>query len=234
MNQRRDKGRKPQLIIAIDGPSGAGKSTLSKALATTLGYTNIDTGAMYRAVALLATRQHTALDDSVALQQLCRQMQFEFRRVADSDHVFINGEDVSDAIRTPEVSLLTSKVSACPAVREELVRVQQQMGRLGGVVLEGRDIGTVVFPQAEIKFFLSASAEERGRRRFDELRAKGIDVDLQQTIAEVEARDAADSSREHAPLRRAADAIDIDSTIMDIQQVLALMLETVRARMAQA
>jgi len=223
----------PPLIIAIDGPSGAGKSTLSKALARELGYINIDTGAMYRAVALLATRSHIALDDGPALQQLCRDLQLEFPRQADEDRVFANGEDVSAAIRSPEVSLLTSKVAACAAVRKELVHMQQQMGQQGGVVLEGRDIGTVVFPQAEIKFFLSASAAERGRRRFDELRAKGIDVDLLQTIAEVEARDAADSSREHAPLCRAADAIDIDSTKMDIQQVLVLMLETVKARIAQ-
>jgi cytidylate kinase len=157
-------------------------------------------------------------------------MQLEFRRAADAERVLVDGEDISDAIRAPEVSLLTSKVAACPAVREELVRMQQQLGSEGGVVLEGRDIGTVVFPKAEIKFFLSASAEERGRRRFDELRAKGMDVDLQQTIDEVSARDAADSSREHAPLCRAEDAIDIDSTVLNIDQVLALMLEVVRER----
>lgn len=222
----------PRLIIAIDGPSGAGKSTLSKALAAELGYTNIDTGAMYRAVALLATRRRIPLDDAPALRQLCRQMQLEFLRNGAEERVLVDGEDVSAAIRAPEVSLLTSKVSACAAVREELVRMQQQLGREGGVVLEGRDIGTVVFPQAEVKFFLSASAEERGRRRYDELQARGVNVDLQQTIAEVRARDAADSSREHAPLCRAEDAIDIDSTALNIDQVLSLMLDVVRARLA--
>lgn len=221
------------LIIAIDGPSGAGKSTLSKSLATALGYTNIDTGAMYRAVALLAGRENIAPDDARALQRLCRGMRLEFRREGGEEKVFVNGEDVSSAIRTPEVSLLTSQVSACPAVREELVRLQQQMGAAGGVVLEGRDIGTVVFPQAEVKFFLSASAEERGRRRYEELRAKGVEVDLPQTIAEVRQRDEADSSREHAPLRRAADAIDIDSTALDIDQVLELMLRSVSAKLAE-
>lgn len=219
-----------KLIIAIDGPSGAGKSTLSKALATELGYTNIDTGAMYRSVALLATRNQIPLDDSDALRSLCRNLSLEFQRVGGEERVIANGEDVSSAIRAPEVSLLTSKVAACPAVRDELVRMQQAMGKDGGVVLEGRDIGTVVFPQAEIKFYLSATAEERGRRRYDELRAKGVDVDLKQTIAEVEARDAADSSREHAPLCRAEDAIDIDSTGLNIDQVKQLMLKIVRQR----
>ncbi len=222
-----------KLIIAIDGPSGAGKSTLSKALSTQLGYANIDTGAMYRAVALLATRNQISLDDALALSQLCRNMQLEFQRNGDNEKVLVNGEDISAAIRMPEVSMLTSQVAACPAVREELLRMQQQLGRVGGVVLEGRDIGTVVFPQAEIKFFLSASAEERGRRRYEELRAKGMNVDLAQTIEEVRARDAADSSREHAPLCRAEDAIDIDSTVLNIDQVLAFMLGVVNERLAE-
>ena len=222
-----------KLIIAIDGPSGAGKSTLSKALSTQLGYTNIDTGAMYRAVALLATRNQIPLDDAPALSQLCRNMQLEFQRNGDAEKVLVDGEDISGAIRMPEVSLLTSKVAACPAVREELLRMQQQLGSGGGVVLEGRDIGTVVFPQAEIKFFLSASAEERGRRRFEELQARGMNVDLAQTIEEVRARDAADSSREHAPLCRAEDAIDIDSTVLNIDQVLDFMLGVVHEKLAE-
>jgi cytidylate kinase len=224
----------PRLIIAIDGPSGAGKSTLSKALARELGYTNIDTGAMYRSVALLATRRRIPLDDVEALRRLCRQMKLEFRRRGAEERVFVDGQDVSGEIRSPEVSLLTSKVAACPSVREELVRMQQHLGRAGGVVLEGRDIGTVVFPHADLKFFLSASAAERGRRRFEELRARGIEVDLEQTIAEVETRDAADSSREHAPLCRALDAIEIDSTKMPIDQVLQLMLARVQARLREA
>lgn len=216
-----------KIIIAIDGPSGAGKSTLSKQLAAALGYTNIDTGAMYRAVALLAVRRQIALDDAAALGRLCRSMSLEFHHDATGEAVLVNGEDVSQAIRAPEVSLQTSKVAACPAVREELVRLQQQMGQGGGVVLEGRDIGTVVFPQAEVKFFLTASAVERGRRRWAELQACGVAVDLQQTIAEVEARDAADSNRLHGPLKRAVDAIDIDSDGRSIPEVLALMLNRI-------
>lgn len=219
-----------KLIVAIDGPSGAGKSTISKALAKRTGYINIDTGAMYRSVALLVGRQQISLSDEQALQKLCRDISIEFIREAEQERVVVDGEDVSQQIRTPEVSLLTAKVAACSVVRTAMVELQRQMGEAGGVVLEGRDIGTVVFPHAQVKFFLSASAEERGRRRFEELRAKGVAVDLQQTIAEVEARDAADSAREHAPLKRAEDAIDIDSTRLSIDEVLEMMLRVIAER----
>jgi len=221
---------KRELIIAIDGPSGAGKSTLSKLLARTLGYTNIDTGAMYRCVALASQRRRIDVADAAALAELCALLQIEFVRGDGEERVLLDGEDVTAAIRTPEVSLLTSRVAACPAVREALVRLQRDMGACGGVVLEGRDIGTVVFPAAEVKFFLLASARERGRRRFEELSAKGLAVDLEQTVAEVEARDAADSAREHAPLLQAADAVPIDSTRLSIDEVLAEMLRIVQAR----
>lgn len=216
-----------KLIVAIDGPSGAGKSTLSKALAKRTGYINIDTGAMYRSVALLASRRQIDATDEQALADLCADLSIEFIREAEQERVIVNGEDVSQQIRTPEVSLLTAKVAACSAVRAALVELQRRMGAAGGVVLEGRDIGTVVFPHAEVKFFLSATAEERGRRRYEELCAKGVAVELQQTIAEVEARDAADTAREHAPLQRAADAIDIDSTSMSIDEVLQTMLQRI-------
>ncbi len=219
-----------KLIVAIDGPSGAGKSTLSKALAKRTGYVNIDTGAMYRSVALLAKRQQLDLEDEQALRQLCAGLSIEFAREAEQERVIVNGEDVSQQIRTPEVSLLTAKVATQPVVREAMVRLQRQMGESGGVVLEGRDIGTVVFPHAQVKFFLSATAEERGRRRYEELKAKGVEVDLQQTIAEVEQRDAADSAREHAPLKRAENAVDIDSTRMSIDEVLDFMLRIIAER----
>lgn len=219
-----------ELIIAIDGPSGAGKSTLSKLLARRLGYVNIDTGAMYRSVALAARRRGIDPADAAALAALCQGLRIEFLRHDGRERVLLDGEDVSAAIRTPEVSLLTSKVSACPAVREAMVRLQREMGARGGVVLEGRDIGSVVFPGAEVKFFLVATARERGRRRYEELRAKGLDVDLEQTIAEVEARDAADSTREHAPLLQASDAVPIDTTVLGIDEVLAEMLRVVEGR----
>ncbi|NOQ52672.1 MAG: (d)CMP kinase [Desulfuromonadaceae bacterium] len=219
-----------ELIVAIDGPSGAGKSTLSKALARKTGYINIDTGAMYRSVALLADRQRVDVADEEALRQLCSNLRIEFVRDAEQERVIVNGEDVSMAIRTPEVSLLTTKVAASRVVREAMVDLQRRMGQTGGVVLEGRDIGTVVFPQAEVKFFLSATVEERGRRRYEELLAKGMAVDLQQTIIEIKARDAADSAREHGPLRRADDAADIDSTKLTIDEVLAEMLKIIAER----
>lgn len=218
---------KRELIIAIDGPSGAGKSTLSKLLAKALGYINLDTGAMYRSVALAAARRGIDAADHTGLEQLVQEVRIDFVRTPDAERVLLNGEDVSAAIRTPDVSLLTSKISAVPQVRQAMVALQRRLGAAGGVVLEGRDIGTVVFPQAEVKFFLLASAEERGRRRYEELRAKGLDVDLQRTIAEVEARDAADSAREHAPLVQAADAVAIDSTRLTIEQVLEIMLSTI-------
>jgi cytidylate kinase len=220
--------RKP--IVAIDGPSGVGKSTLSKLLAHELGFINLDTGAMYRAVALAAARRGIDPADMAALGALAEEVVIDFARDAGSERVLLDGEDVSAAIRTPEISLLTSQVSACPAVRDALVRRQRQLGAQGGVVLEGRDIGTVVFPDAEVKFFMVANAEERGRRRFLELQMKGATVDLARTIAEVEARDSADSSRSHSPLRRAEDAVTIDTSVLSIEQVLAEMIRLVRSR----
>lgn len=221
---------KKKLIVAIDGPSGAGKSTLSKALARRLGYINIDTGAMYRSVALIAQRHHIDLHDDDALQQLCENMKIQFVRSIEEECVLVNGEDVSAAIRTPEVSLLTAQVASSPVVRDVMVLQQRQMAESGGVVLEGRDIGSVVFPDAEIKFFLSATAQERGRRRYDELLANGMDVDLDQTIAAVAARDQADRDRQHAPLIQAEDAIAIDSTRMTIEEVLDEMVRQVRSK----
>lgn len=223
-----------ELIIAIDGPSGAGKSTLSKLLAKKLGYVNIDTGAMYRSVALAAMRTGTDPSDEKALAQLANSVRIEFIRNPEGERVLLNGEDVSADIRTPEVSLLTSRVSACAAVRQAMVHCQREMGRAGGVVLEGRDIGTVVFPGAEVKLFLVATAEERGRRRYEELRAKGMAVELEQTIADVIARDEADSSRTHAPLVQAADAVAVDSTGIGINEVLEKMLEVVTLRRREA
>jgi CMP/dCMP kinase len=225
-------GAERELIIAIDGPSGVGKSTLSKRLAGALDYVNLDTGAMYRAVALAAQRRGIDPGDGPSLAALCQGLRIEFLRGRQGERVLLDGEDVSEEIRTPEVSLLTSRVAACLEVRQALVALQRQLGQGGGVVLEGRDIGTVVFPEAEVKFFLLASAAERARRRFEELRAKGVAVELDRTLREVEARDAADSAREHAPLLQAEDAVPIDTTQMTIEQVLAEMLRIVGERRA--
>jgi cytidylate kinase len=217
-----------KMIVAIDGPSGVGKSTLSKLLARELGYINLDTGAMYRAVALEASRQGIDASDHEALRRLCSEIAIEFSRNDGNESVLLNGKDVSKDIRTPEISLLTAAVAACPEVRQAMVECQRKLGAKGGVVLEGRDIGTVVFPQAEIKFFLKASADVRGQRRFLELRSKGVDVALAKTIAEVKARDNADMSRSTSPLRQADDAIVIDTSEMDISQVLAHMLAVIK------
>lgn len=228
MNNGKEHGR--GIIVAIDGPSGAGKSTVARLLAERLGYIYIDTGAMFRAVALSVKRASISPDDEEALQQLCRGLEIAFTRDSAGYRVLANGEDVSEAIRTPEISQFTSRISTRKAVREVLLHQQRRMGRTGNVVLEGRDIGSVVFPDAEVKFFLSASAEERGRRRFLELREKGENVTVEKTIAEVAARDARDEQRDVAPLRMAEDALLIDSTGVPIEDVLARMESIVRDR----
>lgn len=220
-----------KLIIAIDGPSGVGKSTLSRMLAKKLDYTNIDTGAMYRTVALAAHRRNIDLSDVPVLDDLMHTINIEFRHSPTGDQVLLDDEDVSDAIRTPEISQLTPRIAAIPEVRQALVARQREMGVDGGVVLEGRDIGSVVFPQAEVKFFMLASAAERGLRRYRELQEKGLDVDLEQTVREVEERDFADSQREHSPLIKSENAVEIDTTGKTIEQVLAAMLTIVESRL---
>jgi len=220
------------VIVAIDGPSGAGKSSITKLLAKRLGYLHIDTGAMFRAVALMAQRAGIASDDDERLRELCRGIEIEFEREGEAYRVLVNGEDVSREIRTEEVGLLTSRISARKPVREALLQMQRKMGVKGGVILEGRDIGTVVFPDAEVKFFLTASAEERGRRRYLELVARGEKVSLEETIEKVVCRDRQDENREHAPLKMAEDAVPVDSTAMTIDEVLAFMEKTVKERVA--
>lgn len=222
------------LIIAIDGPSGSGKSTVATRLADRLGYTRIDTGAMYRAVAWLITRSGLDLGDSEKLERFCNELDVRFVCANGNDRVMVNGLDATDHIRTPEMSLMTSKISAYKAVREAMVRTQQIMGQTGGVVLEGRDIGTVVFPDADLKFFLFASPEERGRRRYIELVAKGEPVTLEETIKAVIQRDLQDSQRDTGPLKQAEDAIAIDSTGMAVEEILYNMELIFRETIAKA
>ncbi len=222
-----------KIIIAIDGPSGAGKSTLSKLVAKSLGYTNIDTGAMYRCIALAAERAGIDSADVDRLTDLSHTVQISFAQTAEGERVLLDGEDVSAAIRTPEVSLLTPKVAAVPAVRAALVDLQREMGQTGGVVLEGRDIGSVVFPEAEVKIFLIATAEERGRRRYAELMTKGESVELAQTVAEIEQRDRLDSTRTHSPLIMTRDAVEVDTTGLTIAQVHNRILQVVNSRVEQ-
>ena len=211
------------LVIAIDGPSGAGKSTVAHLLAERLGYLQIDTGAMYRAVAWLMQQEGVDPDDPAAVERLCSRVDIRLERTDGRQRVYANGQDVTAQIRTPEMSLLTSRISTLGPVREAMMQAQRRMGARGGVVLEGRDIGTVVFPDADVKFFLSASAEERGRRRYLELAARGEQVTLADTVREVASRDLQDSQRDLAPLRMAGDAIAVDSSGRTIDEVLEAM-----------
>ncbi len=221
-------------IVAIDGPAGAGKSTVARRLAEQLGYILVDTGAMYRAVALAAARAGVGWSDAEGVSALARGLvsahALSFERDASLGvRVKLSGEDVSEAIRTPDIAQGASTVSAHGAVREALLDLQRQAGRKGGVVLEGRDIGTVVFPDAEVKFFLTASPEVRARRRYDELVAKGQTVTFEETLADVQSRDARDEGRAVAPLRKADGAVMVDSSTMSIAETVAFMVTKIRA-----
>ncbi len=220
--------------VAIDGPAGAGKSTVARGLADALGYLLLDTGALYRTVALAARRAGLAWDDEERVADLAEKLvaehAIELDRSATGMIVRHRGEDVSSSIRAPEMSMGASRVSAIPRVRTALLAMQRNAGKGGGVVLEGRDIGTVVFPDAEVKFFLTASPEVRAQRRFEEHAAKGEHVSLETTLAEVIQRDKADTERKVAPLRRADDAMLMDSSERDVEDIIQEMARVVRAR----
>jgi CMP/dCMP kinase len=219
-----------RLIIAIDGPSGSGKSTLAKRLARELGFIYLDTGAMYRALALKVLRQGVDLADDARLARLVESTAIDLQENNGTLEVLLDGINVADEIRTPEVSQSASKVSALKIVRARMLDLQRGMGQRGSVVAEGRDIGTVVFPNAEVKIFLDASAEERARRRCAELRAAGRPADLSETLREMEERDKRDSERDLAPLRMADDALRIDSSNASAASVAAKVLAKVRNR----
>ena len=214
-------------IVTIDGPSGAGKSTISQGLSASLAFAYLDTGAMYRAVALQVERSGIDEDDSAALGQLLADIDLQLKADGGETRVILAGEDVSPLIRTPEMSMVASRVSAIPAVREKLTQLQREIGNCGRIVAEGRDMGTVVFPQASWKFFLDATPEERARRRVLQLREKGELVDEKETLRLIVERDRADSSRALAPLKPADDAIIVDSSKMTIDEVVALMRDEV-------
>ena len=214
-------------IVTIDGPSGAGKSTISQLLAARLGYAYLDTGAMYRAVGLKMVRTATEHDDSKALAALLAEVKLQLLADGGETRVILDGADVSAEIRSPEMSMVASRVSAIPEVREKLTALQREIGSHGRIVAEGRDMGTVVFPDAAWKFFLDASPEERATRRVLQLKEKGQTVDEAETLALIIERDRADSSRALAPLKPAKDAILVDSSSLTIDEVVALMMEKV-------
>jgi len=211
-------------IITIDGPSGAGKSTISRQLAERLNYTYLDTGAMYRAVGLKAKQEGVDPADGVAMAGLLDNLDLKLSANMGETRVFIGKADVSEAIRTPEMGLVASRVSAQGVVRQRLTELQRRLGGQGGVVVEGRDMGTVVFPEADCKFYLVATPEERAKRRQLQLREKGQEIDFLEILAQINKRDADDSARALAPLRPAADAVMIDSSLMSIEEVVAYML----------
>lgn len=222
----------PPLVIAIDGPSGAGKSTAGRRLAERLGYTFIDTGAMYRALALLALGRGVALDDGDALASLARSARIQLEQ--GGRRVHLEGLDVTEDVRTRAVSAASSQVSVHPAVRREMVARQQQLGERGGVVLDGRDIGTTVFPDADVKFYVDADPRARARRRWRELLARGEQADLDTIEQEIRARDRADMTRADSPLTCAPDAVRLDTTELApeavLERMLALVADVARAR----
>lgn len=214
-----------KINIAIDGPAGAGKSTISKLLAKKLGYIHIDTGAMYRAIGLKVLNSNIKSNEVEKILEVLDNTDIQIKIVAGSQLVLLDGEDVTEKIRQPSVSMYASDVSKIKEVREKLVKIQQDLAKQKGVIMDGRDIGTYVLPDAELKIFLTATAEERAKRRFLELKEKGYEVDYYQLLDEIKQRDLNDMTRELAPLRVAEDAIVIDSTNLTIEEVLQKVLE---------
>ncbi len=221
-----------KLIIAIDGPAGAGKSTVAKRLAKELGYTYMDTGAMYRAFAWRVMEERIDLGDEKELERILKETRIELMEDNGRLRVFLNGLDVTDQIRTPELSQMASKVSTLKMVRKRMVELQRAIGFQGGVVAEGRDIGTVVFPGADVKIYLDASPRERARRRFEELKGQGKEVILVETLKEMDERDRRDKGRAVAPLCKAEDAIVIDSTHFGVNGVVERIMKEIKNKMA--
>lgn len=218
------------ISVAIDGPSGAGKSTLAKRLAKELGYLYVDTGAMYRSIGLFALRKGVDPKDEAAITALLPQIQIELRYVNGAQRVLLCGEDVSEAIRAEEVGMATSAVSAHPPVRAFLLELQRGMARTHDILMDGRDIGTVILPNASVKIFLTASADARATRRFRELQEKGVDTDFETVLEDIRRRDYQDSHRATAPLRQAEDAVLVDTSEMDLEESFQALKSLILSR----
>jgi cytidylate kinase len=212
-----------KLLITIDGPAGAGKTTVSRALADRLGYRYIDTGALYRAVALAAKSRGTNTENDAELKGLCAELELAFVTVETELRLLLNGEDITDQIRTAEITMLASAISARPVVRKYLLDLQRHLGKEKAAVFEGRDMGTVVFPDADLKFFLNATTRTRALRRYDEIKSQSTQT-LEEVDQDIQRRDHNDSTRELAPLKPAQDAIVIDSTDLSVAEVVELMV----------
>lgn len=215
------------ISVAIDGPSGAGKSSLAKRLAADLGYVYVDTGAMYRSIGLYATRQGANLHNTEAVAALLPQIRLEIRLLDGTQHIYLNGEDVSEAIRAEEIGMAASAVSAHPPVRAFLLDTQRSLAANQNVLMDGRDIGTVVLPNATVKIYLTASAQARAERRCKELQQKGQPADFATVLADIEQRDYQDTHREVAPLKQAEDAILVDTSDIDFDESFALLKRTI-------
>jgi len=223
-----------RLIIAIDGPAASGKSTTAKLLANRLGYVYLDSGAMYRACALAALQAGVAHEDTDNLDKLLESIDIRIQYSPQGNKVLLNDIDVTKRIREEDISRLSSDISTLGPVREKMVALQRKMGEEGGVIMDGRDIGTVVFPHADLKFFMIATAEERARRRCEELRQKGIEADYEVVLAELKQRDLQDSTRALAPLKPAEDSIQIDTTDLSIEQQVDLLHQYVLGKLGTA
>jgi len=212
-----------KFVIAVDGPAASGKSTTAKWLAKKLGYLYIDTGAMYRACGLYSLKKKVSLSDLEALKRMLETIDIKIDYSSSGNKILLNGEDVTDKIREEEISKISSEIAVIGIVREKMVELQRKMGENGGVILDGRDIGTVVFPNADFKFFMSASVQVRATRRWEELQARGVDISYEEVEKELIWRDKNDSTRDISPLRKAADAILIDTSKLSIEKQVEIL-----------
>lgn len=222
---------KPYVSVAVDGPVGAGKSSIARTAAKMLGYIYVDTGALYRAVGLYCHRNGVDMAQPDAIASVLPEIHPEIRLIDGTQHIYLNKEDVSEEIRLPEISMAASAVSAVPAVRAALLDLQRNMAKTNNVIMDGRDIGTVVLPDATVKIFLTAAPEIRAKRRYDELCAKGVQTTFEEVLADLNTRDYNDSHRETAPLKQADDAVLADTSALDFEQSCELICNIIKERL---